>query len=376
MKQTKHDILIIGGGIIGCSIAWRLAQQGAKVSVIEKGEPGAEASWAAAGMLAPQSEAAHGLRGDLDKLCFASHAIYPDFVRELEEASGAQIGYRTPGSIYAASDFKEAEALAGLLERQLADGKHADALSRKQLQEMSPALSQKVEAAIYLPDDHHVDNRALMKALVVAGRTAGVQFYNDTPATAIETASGRAVAIRTADGRIAGDVIVNAAGCWASQIEMGDRVALPVRPIRGQIVCLEVTPQPLRHLIHSTGCYLVPWPDGRVLVGATLENAGFDAQVTAGGVQQLLAAAIQIVPALASAKVIDVWAGLRPDTPDNMPIIGKTSIPNLIAATGHFRNGILLAPITAKIVSELILHGDAEMPLDAFRPQRFENQNQ
>lgn len=372
--KNNIDILIIGGGVIGCSIAWRLAQQGAKVAVIERSEPGLEASWAAAGMLAPQSEAAHGLRDSMSDLCYASHALYPSFVKELEECSGVKIGYRTTGSIYVARDFKEAEALAGLTERQIAAGKHAEELSRKQLSEAEPALAKNIEAAVFLPDDHQVDNRMLMKALVAAGSSVGVQFFNHTQALGLVFQRDRVVGVRTPADVLQCQMVINAAGCWSGLVETENRLVLPVRPIRGQIVCLEMQPQPLRHLIHSTGCYFVPWPDGRILVGAPVENVGFVKRVTAEAVQKLLAAAINIVPSLASATVSDAWAGLRPDTPDNLPIIGNTSISNLIAATGHFRNGILLAPITAQLICELILAGEIAMPLDAFRPGRFENQ--
>ncbi|HEX9653699.1 MAG TPA: glycine oxidase ThiO [bacterium] len=373
--KSDNDILIIGGGIIGCSIAWRLAQQKARVTVIEKGEPGLEASWAAAGMLAPQSESAHGLRDAMSALCYASHALYPEFIDELQAASGVNIGYRTTGSIYLAADFNEAEALAGLVERQLTAGRRAEELSHQQLHEMEPALTSNIEAAIFLPDDHHVDNRALMKALVSAGSAVGVKFLNHTQVVGLVVKHDRAAGLRTATGVLECDKVINAAGCWAGVVETGNRLKLPLRPIRGQIVCLEMQPQPLHHLIHSAGCYLVPWPDGRILVGATLENAGFDKRVTAAGVQQLLAAAIKSVPALASASMRDTWAGLRPDTPDNLPILGETAIANLFAATGHFRNGILLAPITAKLVSEVVLSGESPVSLGAFRPQRFENQN-
>jgi glycine oxidase len=372
--KSDSDILIIGGGVIGCSIAWRLAQQGAKVTVIERNEPGREASWAAAGMLAPQSEAAHGLQGAMDELCYASRVLYPDFVKELEEASGVKIGYRTAGSIYTAADFKEAQALAGLLERQLAAGKRAEEVSRKQLYEMEPALAKNIAAAIFLPDDHHIDNRLLMKALVAAAGALGVTFLNHTAVLGLVLKGDRAAGVRTTAGVVEGEMVVNAAGCWSGLIETENRVSLPLRPVRGQIVCLEIQPQPLHHLIHSTGCYLAPWPDGRILVGATLENAGFEKRVTAEGVQQLLAAAINVAPALAFATVADVWAGLRPDTPDNLPILGATLIANFIAATGHFRNGILLAPITAQLISEFILTDRSSMPLDAFRPQRFQSQ--
>ena len=369
--KSSSDIIVIGGGIIGCSIAYRLAQQGAKVTVIEKGQPGEEASKAAAGMLAPQAEAAHGLHDPMAELCFASHALYPDFVAELEEVSGIRIGYQTTGSIYVAADFKEAQVLAGLLERQLKAGRPAEEISPQQLGEMEPALTHQIETAIYLPNDHHVNNRQLMRALVAAASQCGVEFIPHTPALGLEFKGERSVGVRLPGRIISGDTIINAAGCWAGLVDSGNRIQLPVRPIRGQIVCLQQQPQPLRHLIHSSGCYLVPWPDGRILVGSTVENVGYNKEVTAKGMQQLLEAAIKVAPDLASAAIQDVWAGLRPDTPDNLPILGTTAIPNLIIASGHFRNGILLAPITAKLIADLIITGHTSISLDLFRPGRF-----
>lgn len=370
--RSSSDIIVIGGGIIGGSIAYRLAQHGGRVIVIERGLLGEEASKAAAGMLAPQAEAAHGLLDPMTKLCYASHALYPEFVAELEEASGIRIGYQTTGSIYLASDFKEAQVLAGLLERQLQTGKPAEEISPQQLQEMEPALTKQIEAALYLPNDHHVDNRQLMKALVAAASLRGVEFVTGTPVLGVEFQDERAVGVRVPGQTIYGDTIINAAGCWAGLVDSGARLQLPVRPIRGQMVCLEKQPQPLHHLIHSSGCYLVPWPDGRILVGSTLENVGYNKDVTAKGVHQLLDAAIKIVPTLADAAIREVWAGLRPDTPDNLPILGATEISNLLFATGHFRNGILLAPITAKLIAELAVNGQPSISLEPFRPQRFD----
>ncbi len=369
--KSSCDIIVIGGGIIGCSLAYRLAQQGVKVTVIEKGQPGEEASKAAAGMLAPQAEAAHGVHDPMAELCFASHALYPEFVAGLEDMSGIRIGYQTTGSIYVAADFKEAQVLAGLLERQLKAGKPAEEISPQHLQEMEPAVTQHIEAAIYLPNDRHVDNRHLMMALVAAASQCGVEFLNHTPALGLEFKGERAVGVRLPGQIISGDTIINAAGCWAGLVDSGNRVQLPVRPIRGQIVCLQQQPQPLRHLIHSSNCYLVPWPDGRILVGSTLENVGYNKEVTAKGMQQFLEAAIKMAPALENAAVREVWAGLRPDTPDNLPILGATKIPNFIVATGHFRNGILLAPITAKLISELIVNGQSSLSLKPFSPNRF-----
>ncbi|MFQ6113481.1 MAG: glycine oxidase ThiO [bacterium] len=370
--KTSGDVLVIGAGIIGCSIAYRLAKEGLRVTVIERAQPGEEASRAAAGMLAPQADAAHGLQGPLSELCYASHVLYPEFVAELEEETGIRIGYQTSGSILVAADFKEAQALAGLLERQLSAGRQAEELSTQQLKELEPALADNIQVGVYLPDDHYVDNRKLLRALAAAAASQGVQFLTGVPVIALEYKHSRVVGVRIPERVLSGGTIINAAGCWAAQVDPSDRITLPVRPIRGQMVCLDKQPQPVYHLVHSSGCYLVPWPDGRILVGSTLENVGYNKEVTAKGIQQLLEAALKLVPSLESATIRKVWAGLRPDTQDNLPILGTTNISNLVVAAGHFRNGILLAPITARLITELIVGGQSSISLEPFQQNRFE----
>jgi glycine oxidase len=370
--KPSSDIIIIGAGIVGCSIAYRLAGEGLKVTVVERGRPGDEASSAAAGMLAPQSEAAHGLKDQFSDLCLASHRLYPEFVAELKEKTGIEIGYRTVGSIFVASDFVEATALSRLIERQQMANQPAEELSARQLRELEPAIAESIEMGVFLPDDHHVDNRVLMTALVAAAALRGVEFLSRTPVVGLEFDDARAVGVRIPGGVLTGGIIINAAGCWAGLVDQTGRVQLPIRPIRGQMVRLEQRPQTLRHLVHSTGCYLVPWPDGRILVGATVENVGYNKEVTAQGIHQLLENALKIIPSLGSSPVREVWAGLRPDTQDNLPILGAGPISNLIIAAGHFRNGILLAPITAKLITELITTGQPSISLEPFRPNRFE----
>ncbi|MBI3949488.1 MAG: glycine oxidase ThiO [Acidobacteria bacterium] len=370
--KASSDVIIIGAGIIGCLIAHRLAKKGLRVTVVEKECPGEEASWAAAGMLAPQSEAAHGLGGRFSELCFASHRLYPDFIAELEEETGIKIGYHTTGSLFVASDYVEATALAGLLERQQAAGRPAEELSAQQVRELEPALAETIQVGVYLPDDHHVDNRVLMRALVAGAAARGVEFLAETPVVSLAFDNSRVAGIRIPERVLSADVVVNAAGAWAGLVDQTNQIRLPVRPVRGQMVRLELRPQPLHHLVHSSGCYLVPWPDGRVLVGATVENVGYNKDVTAHGIRQLLDGAVQIVPSLDSAPIREVWAGLRPDTEDNLPILGTGRVSNLVVAAGHFRNGILLAPITAQLITELITIGEPSISLDPFSPNRFE----
>lgn len=368
--QKNNEVIIIGGGIIGCAIAHRLAGEGVGVTVIERGEPGREASWAAAGMLAPQAESAHSVPESLAELFEASHALYPAFVADLKEETGIHIDYQTNGSIMVAMDYQETKMLAGLLERHLESGRNVEELTARQVEEKQPGLSEAVEAALFFPEDHAVDNRQLMAALVEGASRRGVSFLNHTPVLGLTFEGERVSGARIPGRVVAGDTVILAAGCWTDSIETGE-VVTGVRPVRGQIVCLENKPQTLRHLIHSSGCYIVPWPDGRAIVGSTLENAGFDKRVTAEGASKLLSAAIKTVPGLRAATVLDHWAGLRPNTPNDLPLLGKTGYSNLILATGHFRNGILLAPITAQLISELILSDTTSLSLKPFGVKRF-----
>lgn len=368
--MKPNDVIVIGGGIIGCSIAHRLASEGIGVTVIERGQPGQEASWAAAGMLAPQAESAHSVPEPLPELFSASHALYPEFVAELEEETGIHIPYQTNGSVMLAMDYQETKMLAGLLERHLKTGRDVEELSAQEVKEKQPGLSDAVEAALFFPDDHAVDNRQLMSALVEGATRRGVSFLTNTPVLGWNFEGRRAVGVRIPGRVVKGETVILAAGCWTDLIEAGD-LATAIRPIRGQIVCLENKPQTLQHLIHSSGCYIVPWPDGRTIVGSTLENVGFDKTVTAEGVKKLLVAAIKTVPLLRDAAVTDQWAGLRPNTPDDLPVLGKTRYSNLIIASGHFRNGILLAPITAKLITELVVSEQPSISLEPFSPARF-----
>lgn len=363
----SSEIVIIGAGVIGCSIAYEMAKKGYGVTVIEKGQPGSEASWAAAGMLAPLVEAAHHVPQALTTLFEASHDMYPSFVHDLVEETGIAIGYQQNGSLLVATDYQEAAVLAGLLERLVKADEAVEDLTAKQLHARQPGLAATVQSALFFANDHHINNRDLMHALLAACSERGVEFQTGVPVLEFETEGKRVTAVRTREGSVGGDVIINTAGAWAGVLDK----SLPVRPIRGQIVCLQTGKQPFRHLIHSPDCYLVPWPDGRVLVGATMENVGFEKKVTAAGVHSLLSAALKIAPILQGAAIQDMWAGLRPDTSDNLPILGRGEFENYIVAAGHFRNGILLAPITAKLIAELVLTGKSAEALAPFRPDRF-----
>ncbi len=371
IMDNKPNVVVVGGGVIGCSVAWQLARKGIKVTLIERGQPGEEASGAAAGMLAPQAEVAHGSNGPLFELCLASREIYPDFVAELEDETQIRIGYGQTGTLFVAASFAETAMLAKVIQQQEEKGLPYEELSRAQVHELEPALGDQVLAGLLLPMDHYVDNRALVKALVTAGIERGVQFRTGTPAVGLIIEGSQVTGVKVPDEALRADVVVNAAGSWAGQIDSRFRLEIPVKPVRGQIVQLQWRHPALRHLIHSAQGYLVPWPEGRILLGSTMENAGYNKSVTAGGIHQLLDGALKIVPGLGEASLQTAWAGFRPGTPDGLPILGWSQTPGLMVAAGHFRNGILLAPITAQLICDLILKKKPSNALEPFSPLRF-----
>lgn len=359
--MKRPDILIIGGGIIGCALALELAEEKVTLVVVERGEPGSEASWAAAGMLAPGAE--HQEHAAMVKLARASAGLYPGWVAKLAARTSLDLGYRTEGTLLVAFNEAEARVLAGAEGEQLrGDG----------LRQREPALSARIVAGVYLPDDHQVDNRFLFAALLDATRSAGVEFRTATTVREVLIESGRAVGVRLADGnRLDAGAVVNAAGCWAGQLGPEAARLAPTRPVRGQMVALRRERPLLRHVVRSARAYLVPRADGRLLVGSTMEDVGYDKSVTPGGLRRLLAGAREMVPAAAAMLFAEAWAGLRPDTPDHRPILGATDVEDFFVATGHFRNGILLAPVTARLLTEVILGRPPSLPLEPFSPLRF-----
>jgi len=361
--SRNSDVLIIGGGAIGCAIAWRLAQRGARVRVIERDTPALAASWAAAGMLSPHAEA--GDDADFTELSHRSLELYPQFVEELEASTRLRIEYSRDGKLELALDESSATRLRERYANSAAELIDAD-LARA----LVPALSPDIAAAVLIREDHRVDNRALGIALWHVAAAHGAAFELGTAAVAIEQ-QGHQLRVLLADGTAASaDQVVLAAGAWSGQIA-GLPHTPPVRPVRGQMLALRMVPPPFAPVLQSAHCYLVPRADGRVLIGATVENAGFTIQNTVHGLRSLMNGAVQLVPMLEHAPVIETWAGLRPGTPDDLPILGPDpEMPGLIYATGHFRNGILLTPITAELIAGLI--AGAPVPeLQKFSIARF-----
>ena len=347
------DVIVIGGGIIGLSLAIELRKRGATVLVVERGEPGREASHAAGGMLVDcPLETAPALQ----VLATASARIYPEFVHELEVESGLKVDLRDRGTII----FPSAEHLS-----------KADVLLRPaSVAEMEPALGTacQIRAAFYLAE-RCVDPRALCAAAVQTAKRRSVDFSSGDEVIRVDASSGRASGVTTTKTAFHGEKVVNCAGAWSGKI--GPH-AFPTRPVKGQMLYLAMPSRDLlQHVIRAPEAYLIPRSDGRLLVGTTVEEAGFDKRTDATTIQRLHRAAISLVPKLADARILEDWAGLRPGTPDALPILGETSTPGYYVATGHYRDGILLAPITAQILSEVIVGKKPEYQLTPFSPARF-----
>ena len=372
-SQT-YDIVIIGGGIIGCSIALRLAQARMKVCVLERGDPGAEASSAAAGMIAPQGEIAEP--DEFFELCAASRDLYPRFVAEIEELSGQAVGYRRDGTLLVAIDDEEKNMLAKIYQGQSAYGLELEKLSAQAVHGLVPGLSPLINCGLFIPGDHLVDNVRLAQALVEACRRTGVVFHNGSGVTKINAHNGSVQSVETGTSSggkhslFSGGHFVLTAGCWSRELVAPLGISLPVEPCRGQMMEFETSTE-LPLAVRAGHHYLVPRSPHRILAGTTSEYVGFEKEVTGEGLRSILEGVSRIAPLVKNLKFRRAWAGLRPDTPDHLPILGIGELENLVIAAGHFRNGILLAPVTGKMISELILTGSTSRPIEAYRPGRF-----
>ncbi|HYP25651.1 MAG TPA: glycine oxidase ThiO [Blastocatellia bacterium] len=364
-----QDVVIVGGGVIGSSIAFRLAQAGARVTVVERGSLGCESSRAGAGMLAPQTEA-YG-PGPFFDLCLDSFRLYRDFAHELSELSGLDVEYRDEGTLrvfFDDDERRESEEWAGW---QTSAGLALEPLTRAALNALEPAIRRDNVGGLYLPFEHQVENRRVMEALSVVLGRSGVRVVEGEEVREILVDGERAAGVETGRGRFAAGVVVVAAGSWSSRLLGRAGLDVTVVPVRGQMVAVKGPAAPIRHVIHSKECYLVPRLDGRILIGATVEYEGYKKGNTPGGVASLLTAGINLLPELESFEVVEMWSGLRPDTPDHLPVLGPTGVDNLLLATGHFRNGLLLAPRTAELISRYIIDGSAAEDMEPFSLFRF-----
>ena len=369
MSPRPPAVTVIGGGVIGLAVAWRLARRDVRVTLLERHAPGAGASTAAAGMLSPLKEA--GEPGPFLDLGLRSLARYPEFVREVEAGADMEVGYRRDGRLDVAFTDEAADGLRAQKELQETAGHDARLLSPAELRRLEPGLSDDAVLGLATAHDHQIDNERLVRALWLAAEREGVDLRTGVGAAGVETEGpgGRVTAVRLDSGAdLTAAAVVVAAGAWTGALALPRSV--PVRPVRGQIVVLRMVPPALQRVTWGPGCYLVPRTDGRVLVGATMEDAGFVVTATAEATRHLLDCAIRVVPALAEAEIQGFQVGLRPATPDGLPVLGADpATPGLHFAAGHFRNGVLLAPETAELVVAGILDGRAADPV--FSPARF-----
>jgi glycine oxidase len=345
------DVIIFGGGIIGLSLALALRKRGLTVLVVERGEPGREASHAAAGMLADCSPE---IPAPLHRLATASASMYPEFVHELQDESGVDVDLRDQGTLlfleraYAASNFSP--------------------LSPAQLAEMEPGLQAPNCPVIYLRE-RSVDPRALVTAALTAARHREVDISSGGAVREILFSHNLVSGVATDRKSYHAPLVVNCAGAWAGQVPP---LQFPTRPVKGQMLAV-VGGLKLHHVIRSPRVYLVPRTDGRIVIGATVEEAGYDKRTDPATIQRLHHAAILILPAMAQGRILEAWAGLRPGTPDGLPVLGATKTPGYFVAAGHFRDGILLAPITAHLMAQVVLGEPSDYDLSAFSPARFSN---
>jgi glycine oxidase len=368
--DSKPDVAIIGGGVMGCGVALRLAQRGLAVTVIERGIPGAEASSAAAGILGPQMES--DTPGPLLELGLRSRALYPALAAELRDATGIDIGYLKSGVLAVAFDAAQEADLAARRTWQLARGLRVETLSPTSVRTLEPALSPELVAALRFPDDGQVNARELARGLSQAAAAAGATFLQGRYVRRVLIDRGAAVGVELDGELLAAGAVVVAAGSWSGLVEGAGVPAQVVRPARGQLASIETRPPILRHVIslHGRG-YLVPRRDGSVLAGSTMEMVGFRKEVTVAGLAQILTMAHTLVPALADAPITSTWSNFRPYTEDHLPVLGLTPVRGLVLATGHFRNGILLAPMTAQVIAELVMTGQSTFDLSPFAISRF-----
>jgi glycine oxidase len=364
----NFDAIIAGGGLIGGAIALELAQAGLRVALFERGKPGREASWASAGILSPAPESP-GLI-PMVPLARASMALYPGLVANVEELSGQSVGFRTQGTMDALFSRDAARDLSTLIALHHGLGLKAEPLRPDDARDLEPALSPEVEAAALRPEEASIDNRALTQAVLEAAQKSGAEILPGQEAQAIWRDGSRCTGLQLKNENVSAQWTIVAAGSFSAGIE-GVATYAPVRPAKGQMISLRAGGLKIEHVLWSERVYLVPRNDGRILAGATVEYVGFDKHVTAGAMEKILSAAIELVPGLTNARIEESWAGLRPDSPDHLPILGPTDLDGLLIATGHFRSGVLLMPITARLIREWITEQRVSVDWERLSPMRF-----
>jgi glycine oxidase len=366
--MARPDVVVLGGGIIGCSLAEELAKRRLRVMVVERGAVGQEASSAAVGILSAQMDLERP--GPFFALCQAARRMYPGWVKRLERRSGVPVGYHVDGLLYVAQTRRRQQAMAQQARWQRQQGRRVEDWTVRDVRRREPAVDGPLLGGWYFPEEAQVDNVALMQALALTVRRLGVSLRERTAVRRLVVRHGAVRGVVTSQGEVRASCVVNCLGSWSA---MGETfpVRLPVTPARGQILAFAGPPRLLRHILMSEPAYAVQRRDGRVLVGSTIEQAGFDKSLTLAGIHKIVVGVHRMTSALDRCRLLATWAGFRPQTPDGLPILGSTGIGGLYVATGHFRHGILLAPITATLLAELILHGRTSLDLASFAPQRF-----
>jgi glycine oxidase len=367
--MKKFDVAVAGGGVIGGAIALEVSRAGMRVGVFDRQQPGQEASWASAGILSPAPESPAMIA--MVPLGKMSLALYPEFVVQVEEISGMNMGFRSKGTLEALFSGDAKAELSTIIALHHGLGLKAEPLRAADARKLEPALSEDVEAAVLRPDERSVDNRILTSAVLEAARRSGAEIFADNGVKAIWRKGQRCAGLILQNEKVEATWTIIAAGCFSAAID-GIAAYAPLRPAKGQMVALRAEDVEIERVLWGEHIYLVPRNDGRILAGATVEYAGFDKRTTAGGIEKILSAAIELAPGLANARIEETWAGLRPDTPDHLPILGPTDMDGLLMATGHFRSGILLTPITARLIREWITEQSVSVDWDRFSPLRFQ----
>ena len=361
---------IVGGGIIGCAIAHDLAKAGCRVTLYERATPGAEASSAAAGLLAPLGHSSH--LDPFHELTVMSWRLYPAVAAELYDLTAIEVEYMTGGTLYPILDSHEAASARARAASPMAREFGIEIVEGDDLHVIEPALAKDIERALLVAGDHWVNNQRLVAAYAAAAARRGVAIRSGADVSRIAVEGGRATGVVVDGQREAADHVVVAAGAWSGALLAGIGADLPVGPVRGQMLAVSSSPPFLSHAVYGAGVYLVPRPSGELLIGATVEDAGFLRAVTPDGLAELIGGAVRIAPEIGGRAVLRTWCGFRPWAPDDLPVLGPwPGVAGLHVATGHYRNGILLAPITARLITECVMTGQVPSELAPFLPDRF-----
>ena len=369
MNRNHADVIIIGGGIIGCAIAYNLTKRGVKPLLIDKAPTfGTEASWAGAGILTSHAST----HEPYPTLCRASLALYPTLAEELRAETQIDIEFIQSGTLSVFFNEAEAAGLIGLADRRVRRGFSAEVLTAEQAWQLEPALSKSIAGAVLFPEDAQVRNPKMVTALAKGAAKLGAKFQLGNPVTNFirdsESEDARVTGVVVNGETLSADTFVIAAGCWAGALTAQLDVPIQIEPVKGQIVLVEAMPPPFQHIVDGLGIYIVPRSDGKILLGATVEYVGYDKTATVDGAKQMIDAGIGIAPQLAHSNFVQTWAGLRPYAKKG-PLLGYLpGYDNVVLASGHFKNGILLSPITGQLVAELITSGQPSLPLEPFQP--------